>query len=655
MEQAGITLTPHQQAAIDWLVAQMKAGEALLALRGLAGTGKTSVLPALQEALRAGGLPSVLGAPTHRAAMILRSKGLDADTLHSQALVSYFTADYRRACAWLGEPMPLWPGETNDAHEDVEGLPWLIYDALKPDLEHGKSLRRQRHYKARRRLGSIGIRGQDYFAGFGPKAGQGVLIIDEASMVGQQMLALCQQAYKQIILVGDPGQLPPVKDVAVLSGIPGVELTEIHRQAKESPILRLAYQAREGVAFWQRLHVNPLSVGEPVRAIDEVSARRFLTCPLLVWRNTTRTLATLHIRQALGYARDVLYKGEPLVCRATGPEDRAMGFFNNGLYTIREVSAESPRQVTVEDALGDRQTIQVHLEELDGEKVDPRAIPFRFGYALTVHTAQGGEWPRVYVSVPELIAHYGRSQHEGQLHEFQQFAYTAITRAKTTLRLLTHHTFTSHHERTTAMASPAMKPPSAPMLGNSNASPDIVPASPEEASMFGPEVADDIPDVSVPASLQETPQEPWVPGLEEEAALTQSPPTGLPERFGEHEALLQGALAHLMRNFKDACTAYAKDMQRPVDEIYNFVHDQMKIQHEKTRHAETVLDQVTTKIVQQGIQVQHDPYTVTVQSVSPQGFPVALHIAKRDKGELVEELGALVGWLAHNGYKPVGL
>ena len=666
-----ITLTPHQQAAVDWLVAKLVAGQKLLALRGYAGTGKTSLVPALQEALRAHGLPSVIGAPTHRATMILRQKGLEAETIHAHALVPYFTADYRRACAWLGEDLPRREGVSEaDPRADVEGLPWLVYEAVTPDLERGKALKRQRRYKAQRRLASLGISGKDHFAGFGPKVGEGVLIIDEASMVGEALLAICQAAYRQIILVGDPGQLPPVKDEAMLAQVEGVDLSEVHRQAQDSPIVQLAYQARAGEAFWHTLEPDPFSGGTPVRAVDEVSASRFRTCPLLVWRNVTRTTSTQAIRAALGYTREALHVGEPLVCRSTAQEDRVLGFFNNGLYTITEVSPDDPRLITVKDALGDVQAIRAHVEELDGDFIDPRAIPFRFGYALTVHTAQGGEWPRVYVSLPDLRA-YAAFAHRTDPESFAQWAYTAITRAKTHLRFVTQHTFTPPHERTRNMAetpqqrvdeSPALlvtaptveerlaaNTPPVGMVWNINTPAPPAgarPATPEETAIFGD---DDILDPAVPLELQNA--------CKDDEDTTQESIVATPAtstQFGEHEALLQGFCQHLLRKFDEGVQALHKELTKPVDEIYGFVHQQLQIQREKAQHAETYLDTLTTKAVDQGLQLRHDPYTVTVQTLSPQGFAITLGLAKQNKGELVEELGAMVQWLAHNGYKPVG-
>lgn len=83
-----------------------------------------------------------------------------------------------------------------------------------------------------------------------------VIVIDEASMLDGELwnqlfdaLPLCGV---QIILIGDIEQLPPVfgKSIfiyALQAGIPKVELTEVYRQALESPIIALATKIRQGV------------------------------------------------------------------------------------------------------------------------------------------------------------------------------------------------------------------------------------------------------------------------------------------------------------------------------------------------------------------------------------------------------------------------
>src|SRR5262249_26633440 len=144
----------------------------------------------------------------------------------------------------------------------------------------------QDQYEAPKILASIGLHGRHYLIGFGPKPHAGdVLIIDEASMVGQQLLQLCTRAFRHVVLVGDPGQLPPVQDVAVLDSVPGVQLTEIHRQVANSPLIQLAYRAREGHPFWR----HGLAWYAPAaRSVQEVPASAFLEAPLITWRNRTR-------------------------------------------------------------------------------------------------------------------------------------------------------------------------------------------------------------------------------------------------------------------------------------------------------------------------------------------------------------------------------
>ena len=200
----------------------------------------------------------------------------------------------------------------------------------------------QGQYDAPKILASIGLHGRHYIIGFGPKPHAGdVLIVDEASMVGQQLLALCTPAFRQVVLVGDPGQLPPVQDVAVLDTVPGVQLTEIHRQAAESPILRLAYQARQGYPFWR----HGLAAYAPsAAAYPAVQAHCFLDAPLITWKNATRIGCTRMIREALGYPPDDLVVGEPLVCRSTDAAARVDGFYNNALFRVAKTSPHDARR-----------------------------------------------------------------------------------------------------------------------------------------------------------------------------------------------------------------------------------------------------------------------------------------------------------------------
>jgi exodeoxyribonuclease-5 len=632
-----ILLTPQQCDATTWAMEQIHDGAALLAIRGLAGTGKTTLIPTLRDLLVAEDIPTAVGSPTHRAAMVLRKKGIpDATTLHKLALTPYFKGNYARAHDWLGEPCPCRLDEMANAEPDVGALPWLVAEALKQRGEHTRPAtlraRAQRH-GAKKALESIGIKVGDYLDGFGPKQGEGVLIVDEASMLGTDLLALVQQAFAQIVLIGDPGQLPPVKDTLMLHTVPGFDLTEVHRQAKDSPILQLAYAAREDTVPWRALPVSPGHVEE----CTEASAEDFLTAPLLVWRNETRLAYTTEIRKALGYWHDRLYAGEPLVCRATSQTDRALGFINNSQWRIAAVDAEDSRLISVyEEGEEDKaQAVRVHLEELDGEDVDPEAVLFRFGYAMTCHTAQGGEWPLVYISKPDMLAQIATCKKKGS-DEHRQWAYTAITRAKTQVRFLTMPRFIIPEE-TATMAQMTLnstgKLPATQTPLDAMAAATVVQAA-----------ADDITDPVVPPGTVLPAGEPQevVPGAP--STLPTLPQGGL--------ALLQGFAQHATRALEQWCLQYHKQTMVSVEDTLRYLREWMEGVSQHNEHAMYSLGSALAKIQEDGVKVLNPPYQAVVQVLSPAGLPITLTVAKGSSAELIDDLGRLEVWLAANGYSP---
>jgi hypothetical protein len=124
-------LTEAQAAAVARLVEHLTQGDKVVALRGYAGTGKTTLIPVLQTALEDVGLPVAIGSPTHRAAMVLKRKGIaSATTLHRLALTPYFTKDYAHASRWLGEVVECRPETDEDPAPDVQNVPYLIHTHL---------------------------------------------------------------------------------------------------------------------------------------------------------------------------------------------------------------------------------------------------------------------------------------------------------------------------------------------------------------------------------------------------------------------------------------------------------------------------------------------------------------------------------------------
>src|SRR3954467_1053695 len=74
-----------------------------------------------------------------------------------------------------------------------------------------------------------------------------LIVIDECSMVDEELGRDLLSFGKPVLVLGDPAQLPPVKGGGFFTEAePDVMLTEVHRQATDNPIIRLSMIVREG-------------------------------------------------------------------------------------------------------------------------------------------------------------------------------------------------------------------------------------------------------------------------------------------------------------------------------------------------------------------------------------------------------------------------
>lgn len=211
----------------DWFT-HRTAAQQVFRVFGYAGTGKTTITRhAIAELGLEDGLSGVLYAAfTGKAALVMSRKGTPASTIHSLIYrVSEATpaeierikqdiADLKAKLASMGAAERLF------AESRLRSLEFRLADIHKPRfvLNEQSTLRDAK-----------------------------LLVLDEVSMVGDDMARDLLAFGKPILVLGDPGQLPPVKgEGAFTQGEPDVMLTEIHRQAGESAIIRLATWAREG-------------------------------------------------------------------------------------------------------------------------------------------------------------------------------------------------------------------------------------------------------------------------------------------------------------------------------------------------------------------------------------------------------------------------
>ena len=125
-----------------------------------------------------------------------------------------------------------------------------------------------------------------------------LIVLDEVSMVGREMAADLLAFGKPILVLGDPGQLPPIKGAGAFTNVqPDVMLTEIHRQAEESAILRLATMARQG----QPIPYGPHDDHVWKMRRGQVSPEQMLRGgQVICGRNATRLHLNAAMKQAAG-------------------------------------------------------------------------------------------------------------------------------------------------------------------------------------------------------------------------------------------------------------------------------------------------------------------------------------------------------------------
>lgn len=251
-----------------------------------------------------------------------------------------------------------------------------------------------------------------------------LVIVDEYSMLPAEIRADIESVADKVLYLGDPFQLPPVQGECDLS--PDYFLTEIHRQALESHIIKYATDVREGRALSFCKHddfiYQPRSFfdAEDYEAADQI----------IVGLNKTRKAWNERFREKLGFAGFKLpQRGDKLICLKN---NREKGLFNG---MIGEAFSDA-RQVSFQeiklDFDADRKFHELSVWDgtfKDRDKPagkDVRLDRFDYAYAITCHKSQGSEYDNVLIF----------NQPFGDAVEKRRWQYTAITRGKNMVRLV---------------------------------------------------------------------------------------------------------------------------------------------------------------------------------------------------------------------------
>jgi len=264
-----------------------------------------------------------------------------------------------------------------------------------------------------------------------------LIIIDESSMVDASLMLELMRAMGghsfSLLLIGDTAQLPPVgfgifwHELVKSKKLPSVHLTQVHRQAAESPIHKAAMNVRNSAKHelqkWNKevegfflLDTYKSSAQNELIDIFSVLDAKILT-PFALARfplstsnlNPMLQLAVNKSAAEINLGGTTIKVGDPVLVTINNYE---LGLFNGmtGLVVEIGLSRESQEDICIVEFEGVRE-----LKTLT--KIKCYQVGLKLAYALTIHKSQGSEYDNCIVIVDKVGIE-------------KSMLYTAITRAK---------------------------------------------------------------------------------------------------------------------------------------------------------------------------------------------------------------------------------
>lgn len=393
-------LTAKQQEGLKIALERYNNHEKYTVISGYAGTGKSTLVKFIIDALEVSPARVVYATFTGKAAEVLRKKGNpNAQTLHK-----------------------------------------LLYDT-KP-LKNGGFYRHPKDNLAPAKI----------------------VVVDEVSMVPKDMINLLLGHQVYVLFLGDPFQLPMIdkSQCHTLLDHPDVFLDEIMRQAAESEIIQLTMKIRAGESFEyskgqevQIFQPNELSTGMLTWA-DQILCAKNVTRHNLNQqvRELNGFIGLLQENEKVivkrNYWEECNAEGDALVNGSTG----TLQHWKEDVITVPANVKISQKRVPIiranfkpevgsvfSDIAFDKnflineepcfdwrteyQLNRIKRQSMGAIDLIPKQMTY--GYAITCHCAQGSEWDKVLV-VEENFP-FDRTEHA-------RWLYTACTRAAEKLVLI---------------------------------------------------------------------------------------------------------------------------------------------------------------------------------------------------------------------------
>lgn len=391
-EKATLVLSADKKIVLKqilhWLEFQT-AKHPYLTIGGYAGTGKTTLLAVLRHLLNKKNpkLKVAFAAFTGKATQVLQNYLIEFNMLYQQ--------------------------------DSVSTIHSLIYSVVENDQQQIVAWRKKERLKV------------DF------------IIIDEASMIDQEIWFDLLSYHIPILAVGDHGQLPPIHGYFNLMKKPMLRLESIHRQEISNPIINLSILARtEGVipvanygAKVKKLAKSDPETSEQIENYLQMADEDTL---IVCGYNNTRLRLNQYLRTLKGFETEEPQTGDRVICLRNNQQKQ---IYNGMLGTVDRIKRIDQNFFEIKVNFDDRDlayeglavakqfnsatTISFNNQDRHLLK---KADLFDFAYALTVHKAQGSQAARVIV----FEERFKQMTDE----DWRRWLYTAITRAEEELIII---------------------------------------------------------------------------------------------------------------------------------------------------------------------------------------------------------------------------
>jgi len=396
-------------------IKRRNSNEPIFRLFGYAGTGKTTLARHLAEGVNG---RVIFAAPTGKSANVLRQKGCpEADTIHKLI--------YR----------PVEKGGKGEFERMLRELQHMLYEFgieyqdLEP-VEREKAIESVPAIKQLRK--KIALKNEDgrspmFDLNYDSELNDcALLVLDEVSMIGGRIAEDILRFNVPILALGDPAQLPPVKDTGYFINVdkPDFMLTKIERNAKDNPIIRLATEIRNQ----ERIKKGKYGQSEVIDVSRIQAADALMADQMLVGTNKSKDIYNARFRELKGYQGKLPVKGDKLLALRN---DSDQGVFNGSVWyasadTIRvnedncyitahpeEEGPEKARYLDTHTHYFERREDQLPWFHRNSAQC------FNYGWSITVHKSQGSQWDDVLLFDQ---SRYFRG-------DWWKWLYTGVTRA----------------------------------------------------------------------------------------------------------------------------------------------------------------------------------------------------------------------------------